>query len=401
MPSVNVVAQTKIESTSRIQQLSAIFDCPIEKRQRLEWNVDLPYDDFDWSVGLITGPSGCGKTKIARELFGTDEVDKQLAWHDTRAVVDDFDKSLSMQQITDACSAVGFNTIPAWMRPHHVLSNGERFRAELARRLLEGNDLIVIDEFTSVVDRQVAKIAAYAVQKYIRKKSKGKKFVAVTCHYDVVDWLQPDWIFDPSTNQFTRGSVRRRPSLNIEICGCPYSTWEIFAPFHYMTRDLSKAARCFSLWVDGNLAGFSAMLHRPNSSDGEINVWGLSRTVTLPDYQGLGLFFVLNETLASAFSAVGKKFNIYPVHPPFVHNVAQSNNWKMLKKPAYQAGSQSIAKNQSNNGATGKGFGKRPCAIFEYVGPKMDRKEAEKLLSYHGRWPGITYRYATTRGANA
>ena len=40
-----------------------------------------------------------------------------------------------------------------------------------------------MDEFTSVVDRQVAQIGAHAIQKYVRKH--GRQFVAVSCHYDI------------------------------------------------------------------------------------------------------------------------------------------------------------------------------------------------------------------------
>ena len=73
-------------------------------------------------------------------------------------MIDDFSKALSIEQITQACSGVGFNTIPSWMKPYAVLSTGEKFRVELARHLVEGGELIVVDEFTSVVDRQVAQI---------------------------------------------------------------------------------------------------------------------------------------------------------------------------------------------------------------------------------------------------
>lgn len=406
MPSVDVVVKSKVTATSRIKQLSAVFDCPIEQMQTLEWHVNLPYEEFPWDVGLIVGPSGCGKSQIARKLFGASEVDKTVAWSDVGAVIDDFATSLSMEQITDACMAVGFNTIPAWMRPHNVLSNGERFRVELARRLLESGDTVVIDEFTSVVDRQVAKIASHAVQKFVRKKNEGKKFVGVTCHYDVIDWLQPDWVFDPSTSTFTRRERRRRPELNIEICGVPYAAWDIFAPFHYLTRDLSAAAKCYGLWVDGQFAAFVAILHRPNSSTGEINTFGISRVVVLPDFQGLGLSFVLTEFIGAAYAAVGKKLNNYPAHPTYIHSMMRSPNWKLLKKPSYQAGSASIALHKSSLATSTfssankpGGFGKRPCAIFEYIGPSMNRAEAEKLLSYHGRTPGVTYRHATTRGA--
>jgi hypothetical protein len=33
-------------------------------------------------------------------------------------VNEDFARSLSMKDIADMCQAVGFNTIPAWLRPY-------------------------------------------------------------------------------------------------------------------------------------------------------------------------------------------------------------------------------------------------------------------------------------------
>ena len=135
-------------------------------------------------------------------------------------MIDDFSPALSVDAISQACMAVGFNTIPAWLRPYGVLSNGEKFRVDLARRLLEGGDLIAVDEFTSVVDRQVAKIGSHAVQKWAR--GKGRQFVAATCHYDLEDWLQPDWVLEPATMTFRWRSVQRRPELACTIARVPY-----------------------------------------------------------------------------------------------------------------------------------------------------------------------------------
>ena len=66
-------------------------------------------------------------------------------------------------------------------------------RVELARAMLE-KDFVVFDEFTSVVDRQVAQTASMAINKAVHRT--GKRFIAVTCHYDVLQWLQPNWVFD-------------------------------------------------------------------------------------------------------------------------------------------------------------------------------------------------------------
>lgn len=83
-------------------------------------------------------------------------------------MIDSFDAALSTEQISAALSAVGFNTIPAWLRPCATLSNDEKFRCDLARLLVEPRPLVWIDEFTSVVDRQVAKIGAHACARFVR-----------------------------------------------------------------------------------------------------------------------------------------------------------------------------------------------------------------------------------------
>jgi len=221
--------ETDLSRSPRVRQLEAMFDVPAAEKSRLEWHGEIPFeDDDDWNVGLIAGPSGSGKTTIARQCFGTD-YHPAIEWRE-KSVIEDFDSARSMDEIAAVCQAVGFNTIPAWLRPYVVLSNGERFRVELARRLLELPDPIVVDEFTSVVDRQVAQIGAHAVQKYIRKH--GRRFVAVSCHYDIVDWLQPDWIFEPATMHFARRSLQRRPKLEISIERIDWAAWRIFAPFH-------------------------------------------------------------------------------------------------------------------------------------------------------------------------
>jgi len=84
-------------------------------------------------------------------------------------------------------------------------------RVDLARALLE-KDFVVFDEFTSVVDRQVAQTTSLAVNKAVRKM--GKKFIAVSCHYDIVDWLEPDWVFDTNSMQNFFGKAHDPKSVS-------------------------------------------------------------------------------------------------------------------------------------------------------------------------------------------
>jgi hypothetical protein len=52
----------------------------------------------------------------------------------------------------------------------------------------------------------------YGYSKSIRKTD--KQFVAVTCHYDVVDWLEPDWVL--WTDDMTLIKKRTRPKLTLQ-----------------------------------------------------------------------------------------------------------------------------------------------------------------------------------------
>lgn len=374
MPRIDVVVETPLSRSPRVRQLEAMFDVPPTEKCQLSWNGEIPIDTEPWNVGLIVGPSGSGKTTVVRHLYGEPE---RFDWS-AASVIDDFPADKSMQDIAAVCQAVGFNTIPAWMRPYSVLSNGEQFRVDLARRLMTDADPIVVDEFTSVVDRQVAKIGSHAVQKFIRRAN--RRFVAVTCHYDVIDWLQPDWVFEPATMTFQRRSVQRRPELACSIRRVDRSLWRVFAPYHYMSADLNPVATCFALFVGEQPVSFTGVLHRPHAKVNDIK--GVSRIVTLPDWQGLGLAMALADTVASAYKALGFRFRNYPAHPAYIRTMAKSINWSMEQKPGGTLGSP----NRASSGRTSKtvkarDFGGRPNAVFEYRGASMDRDTAALLLA--------------------
>lgn len=365
---LKIVVEGTVSSTVRARQVSSMFDAPPEKKCRLEWQLNLDLDSAPWTVGLVVGPSGSGKTTVMRHIWGEPPA---LAWEGPGAV-DCFDAKVALPEIASVCQAVGFNTIPAWLRPYSVLSNGEKFRVELARRLITDADPIVVDEFTSVVDRQVAQIGSHAVQKYVRKNS--KRFVAVTCHYDVLDWLQPDWVLDMATRQFQRRLLQRRPSIECVIGKLPHSAWSMFSPYHYMTADLHGGAKCFGLWATGRLAAFAGILPCPisNGPDRGGVVWRVSRLVTLPDWQGLGLAMVLCDALGAEYRAAGKRLRTYPAHPSLVRTFDRSMRWSLRGKPGATLGV------VNHTGTAGRGhMGGRQNAVFEYVGPPS---ESPRLL---------------------
>ncbi|HEY1785726.1 MAG TPA: hypothetical protein VGG30_09270, partial [Pirellulales bacterium] len=208
MPVVDVQVECPVYDSFRVQQVAGLFDVPIAKRASASFAVEVPGLDEPWQIGLIVGPSGSGKTTIARAAFG-DSVYTMAPWPAEQAVIDGFGE-LPIRTIVGLLTAVGFSSPPAWVKPYCVLSGGEQFRCDLARALataLAGRQaesarpLVVFDEFTSVVDRQVAQVGSAAVAKAVRGDLAAVRFVAVGCHYDVAEWLEPDWVVDMATRK--------------------------------------------------------------------------------------------------------------------------------------------------------------------------------------------------------
>ena len=216
MPAFDIIKENKADKNSfRVQSVIGMFDLDSEHtREHFTGNIELPEE---WNVGIIVGASGTGKTTIMRELFSDYVVENNEYNH--QSVIDDMPKGKTVKEITQAFNSVGFSSPPSWLKPYAVLSNGEKMRVDLANGILSNKDIIVFDEFTSVVNREVAKIGSYAIQKSIRKQN--KKFIAVSCHYDIIDWLEPDWIFctDDMSFQITKKKDQKFEYLSTNVTG--------------------------------------------------------------------------------------------------------------------------------------------------------------------------------------
>jgi len=368
MPSLKFVNSSEIERTARVAQLEGLFDITPNTKSVVSYDIEIPIETFDWNVGVIVGPSGSGKTSIAKQLF-PDAFDPHFDWSPTKCIVDSFPSKMSIKEITSLLSSVGFSSPPNWLRPYHVLSNGEQFRVNIARGLAEAPSLLVVDEFTSVVDRTVAQIGSAAIAKAVRKRN--QKFVAVACHYDILDWLQPDWVFDPSTSRFARDCLQR-PKITLTVQ--PVSAqkyWPIFSKFHYLNRSIHPGAKAFCAFYNGRPVAFTAVLTMPCPQGTR---WKEHRTVCLPDFQGVGIGNAMSNFIASCFHGTrGRYYLSVTANPAMVAYRAKSPLWNMTRKPSNNCDQRKRRNVKANTEAMTqwrKALGTdRITASFRYCGP--------------------------------
>jgi len=347
--------KTRVHDSFRVQQISGIFDVSHDGSVSTPVSYEHPPLDQEWRIGLIVGPSGSGKTTVAKEIFKSD-VYKGYDWKKDRAFIDCFDEH-PIKRIINILTIVGFSSPPSWIKPYDALSNGEKFRCDLAKAMLDTKgDTVVFDEYTSVVDRTVARTVSAAVFSGVRKKIIEKKFVAVTCHYDVVDWLTPDWVLDMSTGEVTRRCLRR-PEIKLQIVGTTRKLWSCFARYHYLNSSLNKAAKCFLAIWDGAPVAFCAVLPLM----GKFMRRRVSRLVVLPDYQGIGIGSSFLKGIGHIYHLQNCRLNITTGHPAMISHCSHSQFWKTVS--IHRAGSASIQFNKRYNGSRG-----RAVVSFEYIG---------------------------------
>ncbi|MBX9788608.1 MAG: hypothetical protein K2Y37_06805 [Pirellulales bacterium] len=378
MPRLDFVVSCPVGPSFAVAQVAGMFDVPLAERLTERFALDVPdwlvpaAGEPAWRIGLVVGPSASGKTTIARRLFGAALVEP-APWPADRAVIDAF-AHLPTQRATGLLTSVGLGSAPAWIKPYHVLSGGERFRCDLARALAEHCDdphaIVVCDEFTSVVDRRAAQLASAALARALRREQIRCRLVAVTSHDDVAPWLAPDWVLDTRTRQFSRGLLQR-PPMQLELYGCARRAWRLFAPHHYLSGQLSAAARAFVALCAGQPPAVSevepAAFCATVSQIGRRGRRRISRLVVLPDYQGLGIGAAVAEAVGDWHLQRGERLSVTASHRALVAHCRRSPRWRFVAQRS--AGKPRAAPAANYRDAAG-----RAVASFEYLGPQPPKE---------------------------
>lgn len=177
-----------------VQYITESYDLNIERATVIEIPT-IPMDELkkiSWNIGLVCGGSGTGKTTILAHHFG---LPIKPIYDEEKPIISQFEE-LEPEEVCDVLESVGLSSVPVWLRKPHELSMGEKARLDLCYAIIKSpkDGTIVIDEFTSTINREVAKSLAFALQRYVRQNN--LKIVIATCHFDMLNFLQPDWIFN-------------------------------------------------------------------------------------------------------------------------------------------------------------------------------------------------------------
>lgn len=337
--------------------------------------ADLPIDDGDWKVGLIVGPSGSGKTSMGKKIFGEGALYNFDNWPEDRPIVDAIAPDGDINAVTGALAAVGLGDVPTWLRPFHVLSNGEKFRANLAKIICEAPSEVVIDEFTSVVDRQIARFGALAFSKAWRRT--GGKCVLLSCHYDIIDWVEPDWVFDTATGRYAGRCLWRRPKFELKVYKTNWRFWPLFEPHHYLKAGPMVAACCYVGAVDGELVCHIGVGTKNVGKGVEARA---CRLVTMPEWQGAGvgmrfLNWVCQLQLDGGEGArlPGRKMTtiFHTSHPGLCAALRRDKKWRQVSASLYggnKARSRATLSARRAGPSCGYGGHSRAVQGFRYYG---------------------------------
>lgn len=290
MTRIEVDQSVPVSRSYRAARVRSLFNVAPEQGARFVASAEIPLDEPGWQVGLIVGPSGSGKSSLGRRCWGPEAFHCGFAWG-RGPIIDEIAPRQDMDAVTAALSAVGLGTVPAWLRPFSALSTGEKFRAELARLLLSGKERVVIDEFTSVVDRQIARIGALAFCRAWRRDP-GRQVILLSCHRDIIEWACPDWFLDTEDMSLHRGCLRR-PSITLSISATNWRPWNAFEPHHYLKLPHMIAATNYVATHEGEPVAHCAV-----ATNTGLRSARMCRLVVMPEWQGAGVGVAFIEHVA-------------------------------------------------------------------------------------------------------
>jgi energy-coupling factor transporter ATP-binding protein EcfA2 len=270
---------------------------------------------------LLIGPSGSGKSsalaQIERQFAGGCMV-QRVSFPQETAIIDRVAPWAPLPEALSVLTSCGLGEAHLWVRRFGELSDGEKFRARLARAIaLHGRSgaatPLLCDEFCSMLHRRIARAISYGLHRVVARK---KLSVVVACsNTDLITDLQPDtivWLKGAGRCEIEQRPVRNGKPMSIrrrlKIERGSKRDYDTFASMHYRATDeLGFVDKIFVMrdGSGGDLVGIVVYSHPPlelslrnQATDGlfsrnpkRVNrsLRILRRLVIHPDLRGCGL----------------------------------------------------------------------------------------------------------------
>lgn len=334
MQTLEVILESPVDKSFRCKLAADSLDIDVNKKSRHQLKIDNIQMPDKWYVGVIYGASGSGKTTLAKKMFG-DEVFYSPLREDL-PIINQLPEHVTYDECAKLLNGIGLNSVPCWIRPVYTLSNGQKARAEAVLLMCQDKDVICIDEWTSVVDRNVGRAMSHCLQKFA--KSQNKSVILLTCHYDIIEWLSPDWLIDCNKQEFILPKSKdffftERDKIQISIKSVDKSSWRYFSKYHYLSEKLPRGKiYTFGVFLGENQIGFQCFANYVPPKRGQKKIFHFNRIVVHPDFQGFGLGMkIINETARYMKATYGYrimgKFSSTPVYKAMIRD----SNWQFLK----------------------------------------------------------------------
>lgn len=348
----DVAFSTKTDVTERTMAVCEAFGLGVDEAKHF-----IVFDDFclEFHKGdliYVTGDSGGGKSlllKAFERFFGDEAIElSSLEIDENEILVEGVGKDV--KEAIEILSLCGLNDAFLFLRRFKELSDGQKYWYKLAKLLDRREKSVwIIDEFCASLDRVMARIIAFLIQKTARRL--GKTVVVATTHQDIVKDFQPDIVIEKGFERDVR-VARNIPKHqncsvyeNLRIEKANIEDYSKLSRFHYKTEEGNESIGlgirdCYKLLFDEELIGVivyscsylnlkprnmvfgeryvytSGDMHKARLINEEIS--RISRVVIHPKFRGIGLgAFLVRETMPLVKAKVVEVLAMMAKYNPF------------------------------------------------------------------------------------